>query len=437
MTHAHGLRRWQVIAYCAPAVPFAMLSAPALTIIPALYLSWSDIGTKTLAAGLLVTNIAHAAALPAAGMISDRFSANPHNRVILLCCAMALAGVAWWQWLAIDAHEAAAAFIGWSLLLVTADAVFETNHPALAADLAPRDDGRLLLLSARSIGSVAGYFCCFALLEWQRGADRIGRAAVQWLTRSTIVLLAAAAAALCLLAVRSANSSTKVTAVSRNPVGGRFARTRQILLNHGVRSLLAVTGAQSLASGMTAGLIYAFMDRALGIAWAAPQIFMAGAAVSILTAMACPALARRFSFRAIIAGSATVAASVNVAMGLLPFVGGGREAVMILFGIAALANTPSTIAVSTLMARFVRPSEESGTGSLLGTAYGLSAATNLVATAVGAALTVHLLPEKGTSSPAFFLATIGLAPAGCLVIAALLANRLLPREIPDPAERNP
>lgn len=430
MNRPARLPLWQAVAYAAPALPFAMLAAPSLTIIPALYLSRGGIAPPALALGLLVTRTVQALTLPVAGIVSDRFFGTAVQRRNLLFVAALCAGIAWWQWLAIDAGGGIAGFIGWSLLLIVAIALFETNHLALASDMAAGEAARIRLLSLRSIASLSGYVACFALLEWRREADHVGAAALQWLTGVTLLLLVLSATLFALTPRPAPRAPPDPAAGAR-----QWVRSLLILRDPHVRTLLSVTATQSLASGMTAGLIMTFMDRLLGLAWAVPQTFLAGAAVGMVVSLACPALVRGSSCRALLAGSATILALVSVGLGIVPLLGGGRAAIIALFVVAAMAAPPSIIAVSTLLARFVPRAAARAGGSQLATGYGLCAALNLVATAIGAAVAVRLIPERGAPSEMLvFLAMVSAVPALCHATAALIAWTRLPPDEPENME---
>jgi len=425
MTGPARLPLWQVAAYAAPALPFTMLIAPSLTIIPALYLSHGGIGTRALAFGLLLTRTANALMLPIAGAISDRFFNQPARRSMLLGVATLCAAFAWWQWLAIEAHGGVTAFIGWSLMLLAAIALFETNHLALASDIARDDATRVRLLSARLIGSLAGFVACFAVLEWRREPRALGIAALDWLTWVTILLLLISAVPFQLVARRAGSGAARGVLYR----AARITRSIHVLRDQRVRTLISVTMLQSLASGMTAALIFTFLDRVLDLAWAISQIFLIGSVVGMAVSLACPGLVRGSSCKALLVASAAVSAMVSIGLGLLPLLGGGRASLIGLFVAAATVVPPGMIAATTLMARFVRPSADTSTENRLGTAYGASAALNLAASALGAAAAVHLLPQRDSPSQLLvFLVAISWVPAACHVAAALIALRRLPSE---------
>jgi len=425
MTRPARLPLWQVVAYAAPALPFTMLVAPSLSIIPALYLSHGEVGSHGLAFGLLLTRASNALMLPFAGIVSDRFFSRAAQRCTLLGVATLCAGLAWWQWLAIEAHGGLAGFIGWSLVLLAAIALFETNHLALASDMARGDDARIRLLSARLIASLAGFVTCFAVLEWRRDPGALGVAALDWLTWVTILLLMLSAVPFQIVVRRAGGEALAAVRFG----GGQLVRSIKVLRDPAVRALISVTALQSLASGMTAALIFVFLDRLLGLAWAVSQVFLVGSIVGMAVSLSCPAVVRGSSCRALLVGSATVSALVSVGLGLLPLFDGGRAAVVLLFVIAAMAAPPGMIAASTLMARFVLPPTDPSGENRLATAYGASAALNLAASGIGAALAVHLLPERGAPSQMLILlAVISWIPALCHVLAALIAFKRLPSE---------
>ena len=419
------------LAYGAPALPFAMLSAPALSIIPGLYVQAGAVPIELMGIAMLLTRGAEAVVGPVVGVLSDRAKAVARRRWLILGAAV-LATIAWHQWLQISAQRSFTWFVAWTLCLVAARATFEIVHRAWLSDFAGNDAVRLRLAGMRSGMVYGGTLLAFAILECFRGPHGITQEALTYLSYATCALLVGSA--LVFVFCTSA-PPTPAHAISETPGGGDVLReAAKILALPQARWLLAAVLCEAVASGMTGALYFFYMDDILELGWAITQIALVAAVTGAAAAMLMPNLLQGTKMRQVVTGSNVVISIVLFLLACLPAAKGGLTSVVLLFALAAIAVTASEIAITAFIANVVEQAR-SVTGS--GHAASFYAAHRFVGQAglaAGAALAFALAAAAGfgRSNVHGEAPMIGVLTAFAgIPILLHLAGAFCARQIPD------
>ena len=250
----------QKFAYAAPIAPLAILHAPALTILPALYAKHTSISLATIGLLLTITRIFDAFTDPLIGYFSDRTRLPMGRRKPWMLAGAVLATVgaffwfrpvsdAGWLWFLLASF---AVSLGWTLV--------EIPHTAWLNDITHRYHDRAKVASYRAGASYIGQLVFVTAPLWPIFATTEitpeVTAAVSWLI---IIMMPATIAASITLVPQQTAPPPPIEPVRFREFAKSFTRNKPFLI-------LALTfGLSQLSSGMVGALYFFYIDAYLGI----------------------------------------------------------------------------------------------------------------------------------------------------------------------------
>lgn len=336
-----------LLAYTAPLVPVALLQAPALSVMPALYAKHTAIDVAVIGVLLTLTRLVDVAIDPLIGFLSDRTRSRLGARKPWIVLGGLVSAVAVYYWFRpgpdVDAVyflcASIAACIGWSMI--------EIPHAAWMCELTADYDQRSRVASYRVAAQYLAIvlFMSAPLLPIFSTTEMTPEVTgfVSWVVIALIPLTVACA----LLGAPSGERASRTGYVSLREV------VQAALSNRPLRVLLGAALLSNLSSGMVASLYFFFIDVHLGILDKFSHVALTVGAVSLAALPAWRAVLAKVDRHRILALASTSTALTLAAMAFLKPGPLAFPLLMLIFALSAAMASGSMVAQTAIMADIV------------------------------------------------------------------------------------
>lgn len=163
MREGHWL---SLAAYCLLAAPLAMLTGPALAVLPTFYVTELALAPASVGLALLLARVWDALCDPLMGMLSDRSAARRAGRMlwVVIGTPVCLVGGAL---LFLPLPDSTPLVLGLaSAVLATGWTAIKLNHDAIASEYSPDSQLRTRLVGIREAFGLLGGILAIAILGW-------------------------------------------------------------------------------------------------------------------------------------------------------------------------------------------------------------------------------------------------------------------------------
>jgi Na+/melibiose symporter-like transporter len=246
------------IAYAGVYMPFSILHAPALAVLPALYAKYAHMPLILIGAVLALARVLDCVLDPVIGFASDRTRSRYGRRKPWIVAGALLSSVAAFFLFRPTASTGAAYFTLWYFLMYVGWTFGEIPHTAWLNEISPAYDERARLATYRSsagfLGMLSFQLCAF--LPWFPTTDMTPAvtAAASWL----VIVLMCITVLWALLRVPDAGGTT----VSRTSLASVL---RGVKDNRPFWIFIASIACSWMASGMVGALFFFYLQDYLGI----------------------------------------------------------------------------------------------------------------------------------------------------------------------------
>ncbi len=345
MSENHLPKSW-IFAYSAPVLPMTALHAPALSILPGIYAKYAGIDLAVLGTILVLSRLIDVFTDPLIGFLSDRTTGRAGPRKPWIVGGGLIVMLACWFWFRPGPDTGATYFLVASVAVYIGWTMVEIPHAAWLGELAPGYEQRSRLASFRTMSYYGGFIVFFGVpflpLFPSTEFTPQTTAFTSW------IIIGLLAVSLIFL-VRVLPS--KVAQITEQPklkevVRALSANRPFVIFFFG----LLCTG---LASGMTAGLFFFFMDSYLDISDKIAHVGLAAFVISLCATQLWPPIMNRFGKHVTLALSGV---GTICALGLMATIQPGSNAypmMLTVFILSAITGSGVPICILAIMADVV------------------------------------------------------------------------------------
>ena len=402
----------QSVAYAAPVVPMAILHAPALSILPGLYVKHTSVSLGMMGLLLIGSRLFDALTDPLIGALSDRSSSRIGRRAPFMIAGALLAVIGTWFWFRPDPSAGWQWYLLASLTVSLGWTLVEVPHGAWLNDLTGSYDERSRLVSVRVAAAFLGHLLFISAPLWPIFAT----------TEMTLEVTSAVAWAMVVLI--PATIAYAILRVPHQRVPPMLAQratlrtfARAVVRNRPFRSLAFIVGATNLANGMVGGLYFFYIDSYLHIldkiAWLGLLVTLA----SLLSTSIWPLVVGRWQKHRALALSQLATALTLVAMFYIPPGPLAFPLLTTLFALLALTSAGNQICTTAMNADVVDHDELVTGVNKAGNYFGLTAFMQKAGLGLGGGLSIILAGQLGfdpardndaAGMSGFFVAMLGI-----------------------------
>jgi len=369
----------QKLAYSGLLVPVAILHAPALSVLPALYAKHSGIAIATIGLALMAVRVLDAVTDPLIGYFSDRTTTSYGRRKPWILAGALVCSLAVYFQFRPGPTTGAFYFFTWSLVLYVGWTLVEIPHSAWLSDLTRDYDEKTRLAGFRVAAGFVGdiIFRMSPLLPLFATTEMTPEvtAFVSWFVIAMLIPLT-------LLALWKVRQGQPFT--GERP---RVGETLQALTgNKPFQIYFAMTLATNLSSGMVGGLYFFFLDAHLGILERFAHVGLTVAVIGLISTFVWPRIIERMEkhYALVLTNSAVVA--TLVAMGFIQPGPYAFPLLLAVFGISSFFAAGAIIVLTSMLADIVDYDTKSTGKNRAGNYYALLAFAQKFGVALGGGL---------------------------------------------------
>lgn len=340
------LTLFQRLCYGAPLAPVAMLSAPALAVLPALYAQHAGIGLAALGSVLFITRMFDSLIDPVIGYLSDRTRTPIGARKPWLIAGAVICMVSCYFWFRPASATGVFYFAFWSAMVYLGWSMIETSHAAWIADLTSDYDERSALAGFRTGANYAGYIVFFII-------PLLPIFTTTAITPESLALIAWVSIGALALTTVLAVLGTPEGVVRRSEEPSLWKTLSTLWPNRPLRIYLGAILLLNISSGMVGALYYFYMSSYLGIADKISFVALGVGVLSLMASFAWPLIMKQTGKHGAIAIGAIGTAATLVAMAFIPPGPIAYPIMLVVFGASALTSTAFSVAMAAIMADIV------------------------------------------------------------------------------------
>jgi Na+/melibiose symporter-like transporter len=323
-----------------------MLTAPALSVLPALYAQYAGLDLTALGAVLFATRMFDSLIDPVLGHLSDRTRSPLGARKPWIIVGAILSAVSCYFWFRPGPGTGAAYFAFWSIAIYLGWSMMETAHAAWLADITEDYDERGALAGYRTAAFFVGYIVFFSVplapIFDTTAFTQASLAAISWVAIGALAV-------------------TTVLAVVAAPAGVAHERAqpkiwqtaKALWENKPLRVYMVAIAVPNVASGMVGALYFFFMRSYLGIADKIAFVALGTGVIGFVSSIIWPRVMSRVGKHVTIAIAAASTAATLVAMSLITPGPLAYPTMLVVFGLSSLTSTASIVGMAALMADIV------------------------------------------------------------------------------------